>query len=92
MNARLGRFSTFVNLLDLCAVAVPGGMLPTGLPVGFTLVAPACSDRFLLALADDYQRLVDRPLGALQRDHGQLPVTGPAPSRPRYRLPSSAPI
>ena len=25
VNARLGMFSTFVNLLDLCAVAVPGG-------------------------------------------------------------------
>jgi allophanate hydrolase len=65
LNARLGRFSTFVNLLDLCAVAVPGGKLPTGIPVGFTLVAPACSDLFVLALADDYQRFFDRPLGAL---------------------------
>jgi allophanate hydrolase len=40
-------------------------LLPSGFPVGFTLVAPACSDRFLLGLGDDYQRLVDRPLGAL---------------------------
>ena len=65
LNTRLGQFSTFVNLLDLCAIALPGGLLPSGLPVGFTLVAPACSDRFLLGLGDDYQRLVDRPLGAL---------------------------
>ncbi len=65
VNTRLGRFSTFVNLLDLCAIALPGGLLPSGLPVGFTLVAPACSDRFLLSLGHDYQRLVDRPLGAL---------------------------
>ena len=69
INARLGMFSTFVNLLDLCAVAVPGGMLASsrsggGVPVGFTLVAPACSDWFLLDLADRYQRMVDRPLGA----------------------------
>ena len=35
-----------------------------GVPVGFTLVAPACSDWFLLDLADRYQRMVDRPLGA----------------------------
>ncbi len=41
VNARLGQFSTFVNLLDLCAVAVPGGMLASGFPVGFTLIAPA---------------------------------------------------
>jgi len=64
INARLGMFSTFVNLLDLCAVAVPGGLLASGLPVGFTLVAPACSDWFLLDLADRYQRMVDRTLGA----------------------------
>ncbi|MET0908671.1 MAG: allophanate hydrolase [Ilumatobacteraceae bacterium] len=71
-NARLGQFTTFVNLLDLCAVAVPGGMLPSGLPVGFTLIAPALRDLFLLALADQYQQMVDRPLGAL--DVG-LPAT-----------------
>ncbi len=64
VNARLGMFSSFVNLLDLCAVAVPGGLLASGVPVGFTLVAPACSDSFLLDLTDRYQRMVDRPLGA----------------------------
>ncbi len=85
VNARLGRFSTFVNLLDLCAVAVPGGLLPTGHPVGFTLVAPACSDRFLLALADDYQRLVDRPLGSLDA------TMGIAGHRPHDR-PTSIPL
>jgi allophanate hydrolase len=84
VNARLGRFSTFVNLLDLCAVAVPGGMLRTGLPVGFTLVAPACSDRFLLALADDYQRLVDRPLGAL---HATIDGAGHRPGSPATSIP-----
>ena len=70
VNARLGKFSTFVNLLDLCAVAVPGGLLPTGVPVGFTLIAPALSDLFLLTLADQYQQMVDRPLGALAADVG----------------------
>ena len=65
VNARLGQFSTFVNLLDLCAVAVPGGRLPSGLPVGFTLIAPALSDRLLLSIAHQYQSMVDRPLGAL---------------------------
>ena len=67
VNARLGQFSTFVNLLDLCAVAVPGGRLTSGVPVGFTLIAPALSDTFLLSLTDQYQRMVDRPLGALAR-------------------------
>jgi len=66
-NIRMGRFSTFVNLLDMCAVAVPGGFGPTGLPVGFTLIGPPLADRRLLALAGSYQRLFDRPLGATGR-------------------------
>ncbi len=73
VNARLGRFSTFVNLLDLCAVATPGGFTSHGgagrLPAGFTLIGPACTDRLLLALAGQYQEThgSDRALGALQR-------------------------
>jgi allophanate hydrolase len=43
VNADLGRYTTFANLLDLCAVAVPVG-LRDGLPVGVCVVAPAWSD------------------------------------------------
>ena len=50
-NSRLGRYTNFVNLLDLAAVAVPAGQGANGLPVGVTLLAPAFSDRFLLSLA-----------------------------------------
>ena len=38
VNARLGTFTNFVNLLDLCAVAVPAGTGPT---FGVQLIAPA---------------------------------------------------
>ncbi|RZI92160.1 MAG: allophanate hydrolase, partial [Microbacterium sp.] len=31
-NERLGRFTTFTNLLDLCAVAVPAGITTAGVP------------------------------------------------------------
>lgn len=40
-----------VNLLDLCAVAVPAGSRPEGLPFGVQLIAPAFADRPLLDLA-----------------------------------------
>ncbi len=50
-NALLGTYTNFVNLLDLCAVAVPGGVRQDGLPFGVQLVAPAGADRSLLALA-----------------------------------------
>jgi allophanate hydrolase len=40
-----------VNLLDLCAVAVPAGRRADGLPFGVQLIAPAFADRPLMDLA-----------------------------------------
>lgn len=51
VNARLGTYTNFVNLLDLCAVAVPAGSRPDGLPFGVQLIAPAFADGPLLDLA-----------------------------------------
>ena len=45
LNSRLGVYTNFVNLLDLCAVAVPAGLRDDGLPFGVTLMAPAFCDR-----------------------------------------------
>jgi allophanate hydrolase len=51
VNSRLGTFTNFANLLDLCAVAVPAGERDDGLPFGVQLIAPAFADRPLLDLA-----------------------------------------
>ncbi len=51
VNARLGTYTNFVNLLDLCAVAVPAGNRSDGLPFGVQLIAPAFADSPLLELA-----------------------------------------
>jgi allophanate hydrolase len=51
VNARLGTYTNFVNLLDLCAVAVPAGRRADGLPFGVQLIAPAFADDGLLGLA-----------------------------------------
>jgi allophanate hydrolase len=51
LNNRLGYYSYFANLLDLCAVAIPNARLPNGMPMGVTLLAPAWRDRQLIALA-----------------------------------------
>jgi allophanate hydrolase len=48
VNARLGTYTNMVNLLDLCAVAVPAGIRGDGLPFGVQLIAPAFADRPLL--------------------------------------------
>lgn len=54
VNAAVGTFTTFANLLDLCAVAVPSGVRPDGLPFGVQLLAPAFADRLLLDLAANW--------------------------------------
>jgi allophanate hydrolase len=51
LNANLGTYTNFVNLLDLCAIAVPAGLRHDGLPFGVTFMAPAFSDAKLLRLA-----------------------------------------
>jgi allophanate hydrolase len=56
LNAVLGRFTNFVNLLDLCAVAVPAGFREDGLPFGVTFIAPAFQDARLLGLAAAWER------------------------------------
>jgi len=51
LNSRLGRYTNFVNLLDLAAITVPAGFRNDGLPFGITLIGAAFSDRSLAALA-----------------------------------------
>jgi len=51
LNARLGTYTNFVNLLDLCAIAIPNGRYANGVPLGVTLVGPAFADERLVALA-----------------------------------------
>ncbi|WP_306215776.1 allophanate hydrolase [Actinoplanes sp. RD1] len=57
VNAALGRFTNFANLLDLSAVALPGGVVD-GLPYGLMLTGPAFADE---RLADLAERLVAAP-------------------------------
>lgn len=51
LNANLGYYTNFMNLLDCAAIAVPAGFQHDGLPFGITLVAPAHQDVPLLHLA-----------------------------------------
>jgi allophanate hydrolase len=50
LNARLGHYTNFVNLLDMAAITLPAGFREDGLPFGITLVGPAFSDGALAAL------------------------------------------
>jgi allophanate hydrolase len=50
----LGHYTNFVNLFDLCAIAVPAGTRPDRVPFGLTVVAPAHRDREAAALAAQF--------------------------------------
>ena len=64
LNAKVGRYTNFVNLLDLAALAVPAGFTEQGLPFGVTLLGPAFSDRALAELGDRLHRASAPTLGA----------------------------
>src|ERR1700716_3281634 len=44
LNSRLGTYTNFVNLLDLCGLALPASMTESGMPFGITLLAPGGDD------------------------------------------------
>lgn len=50
-NARLGRYTTFANLLDTSVAAVPGVDRVDGLPFGLSIVGPAWSDEEVVGFA-----------------------------------------
>jgi allophanate hydrolase len=64
LNAMLGTYTNFVNLLDLPAIAVPAGFRTDGLPQGLMLIGPSLDDARLAAFADAHQRAANLPLGA----------------------------
>jgi allophanate hydrolase len=55
INSRLGRFTNFVNLMDLCALALPGPSRADGLPFGVTLHGQTHHDRRLLELGGAWE-------------------------------------
>jgi allophanate hydrolase len=81
-NARLGRYTTFANLLDLAAVAVPSGFREDGLPTGITLLGPWGSDPALLAMASVFHRSMRAPLGAQPWHHPPAPPEEPTRAAP----------
>lgn len=84
LNSRLGTYTNFVNLLDLCGLAIPAALHDGGtddgpLPFGITLLAPAGEDALLASIGRVFHFDTALPLGALRR---------PQPTQPQ--LPSRA--
>jgi allophanate hydrolase len=65
LNSRLGTYTNFVNLLDMCGLAVPASMRPDGAPFGVTLLAPAGDDMALAAIGREFHAATGLTLGAL---------------------------
>ncbi|MCB1474559.1 MAG: allophanate hydrolase [Rhodobiaceae bacterium] len=49
-NARLGTYTNFVNLLDMCGLTLPTGLRRDGLPASITLLGRGGSDRRLASI------------------------------------------
>jgi len=76
-NSELGMYTNYVNLMRLCAVAVPAGFTDKGMPFGITLIAQEGSDTALLKLAAQWQILFGLPLGKSdsKATHAELTIS-----------------
>lgn len=64
LNSNLGYYTYFANPLRLCAISVPAGLRPDGLPFGLCLLAKPFEDRRLLPYARALHEAVGGQLGA----------------------------
>lgn len=71
VNSRMGRYTNFCNLFDMCAIAIPAGTVDDGAQFGITLVAPAFHDA---AIADLAGRFVGAPAAAGWPELGRAAV------------------
>ena len=79
LNARLGVYTNFANLMGLCGVATPNGFRADGLPLGVTFLAPGFAEARAAGIAAAFHRRAGLPLGASKNP---MPSPGPAPALP----------
>ncbi|HEY8333685.1 MAG TPA: allophanate hydrolase [Tardiphaga sp.] len=78
LNSRLGTYTNFVNLLDLCGLALPSAMRADGIPFGITLLAPAGRDADLASIGRAFHADTGLTMGASalpQPALAELPAT-----------------
>jgi allophanate hydrolase len=77
LNSRLGTYTNFVNLLDLCGLAIPAAMRDDGLPFGITLLAPGGQDAMLAGIGRVFHADTGLTVGAknvVQQPLAELPA------------------
>jgi allophanate hydrolase len=77
LNSRLGTYTNFVNLLDLCGLALPASIRPDDIPFGITLLAPAGRDAQLASIGRVFHADTRLAMGA--RCVPQPPLTALPP-------------
>jgi allophanate hydrolase len=85
LNSRLGTYTNFVNLLDLCGLALPAAIRPDGIPFGITLLAPAGRDALLASIGRVFHADTQLKMGAkgvMQPPLAPLPVSANADEIP----------
>ena len=65
LNSNLGTYTNFVNLLDLCGLAVPISFASNGTPYGVTFLTRSGRDATLASLGRVVHAQTELPLGAL---------------------------
>jgi allophanate hydrolase len=73
LNSRLGTYTNFVNLLDLCGLALPAAIRPDDIPFGITLLAPAGKDALLASIGRVFHADTRLKIGA--KGVSQPPLT-----------------
>ena len=64
LNSRLGTYTNFVNLLDLCGLALPSAIRSDDIPFGITLLAPAGEDALLASIGRTFHADTRLKVGA----------------------------
>lgn len=77
LNSNMGHYTNYMNLLDLCGLAIPAGFMANGIPFGVTLVAPKFREMSLLNQALVWERTNALPLGATSHHSGEQPAHNP---------------
>jgi allophanate hydrolase len=79
-NSNFGTYTNFVNLLNMCGLAVPTPARTDGRPGSVTLLAKAGQDHLLASVALRLEAAGDRTLGATQWPVVQRPLLPDAPA------------
>jgi allophanate hydrolase len=89
-NSALGRYTTFANLLNLSALAVPAGFRADGLPAGVTLLGPWGADARLASFGARFHHATSARLGATSAKLQAAPAPAARPARPAATAMASA--